>query len=183
MSARLPTTAYVVLGLVSIRSAAGHELAAFAERSVGQFFSLTRSHVYSELDRLCRLGLLDATEVEQERLPTKRVYEITAEGVRALEAWLDERECSPERHRNVFLVRVFFGDRMSEERLAALIDSYERTTRERHDRYAEVVEALAGRPGSVFRRATAMFGLAQARASLDWIDQVRPLLRESRARC
>jgi hypothetical protein len=32
-----------------------------AKRSIGQFFSLTRSHVCSELERLCRLGLLDVT--------------------------------------------------------------------------------------------------------------------------
>ena len=169
-------TAYVVLGLVSVRPTAGHELAAFAERSVGQFFSLTRSHLYSELDRLCRLGLLDVTEVEQERFPTKRVYEITEAGVELLGAWLEGTELRPERQRNVFLVRVFFGDRMSSERLEELLDSYEQVTRERRDRLAETVERLADRPHSRFRRATAMFGLSQAQASLDWIDQVRPLL-------
>ena len=41
-----------------------------------------------------------------------------------------------------------------------------------------VADRLAGRPESVFRRATAMFGLSQAQATLDWIDQIRPLLLE-----
>jgi len=82
-------TGYVVLGLVSIRPTAGHDLAAFAERSIGQFFSLTRSHIYSELERLCGLGLLDVTEVEQERFPTKRVCEVTGAGVEVLEAWVE----------------------------------------------------------------------------------------------
>ena len=80
MRSGLSATSYVVLGLVSVRPRAGHELAGYAERSIGNFFSLTRSQVYSELDRLCALGLLEATEVPQERLPTKRVYEIAAEG-------------------------------------------------------------------------------------------------------
>ncbi len=176
MDERLPPTAYVVLGLVSVRPTTGHDLAAFAERSIGQFFSLTRSHVYSELERLCRLGLLDVTEVEQERFPTKRVYEVTEEGVDVLEAWLDDSELPPERQRNLFLVRLFFGDRMPSATVEELLDSYEQATRERRDRLAGVVDRLADRPQSAFRRATAMFGVAQAQARLDWIDQVRPLL-------
>jgi PadR family transcriptional regulator AphA len=176
VNTRLPTTAFVVLGLVSLRSTTGHDLAAFAERSIGQFFSLTRSHVYSELDRLCRMGLLDVTEVEQERFPTKRVYEITPEGLKVLEGWLGDADMPAERQRNMFLVQVFFGDRMSDERLEELLARYEVRTRERRERLAEVVERLADRPESVFRRATAMFGAAQAQASLDWIDEVRPML-------
>jgi DNA-binding PadR family transcriptional regulator len=169
-----------VLGLVSVRSTAGHELAAFAERSIGQFFSLTRSHVYSELERLCRLGLLEVTEVEQERFPTKRVYEITGDGIEVLAAWLDDPVLVPERQRNLFLVRVFFGHRMSSARLEEMLDSYEQATRERRDRFAEVVDRLADRPESTFRCATAMFGLSQSEARLDWIDQVRPLLLPAR---
>ena len=67
----LPHTACVVLGLMSVRPRAGHELAGYAQGSLGNFSPVTRSHVYSELDRLCRLGLLEATEVRQERVPTK----------------------------------------------------------------------------------------------------------------
>ena len=98
-----------------------------------------------------------------------------------LEAWLDDVRPSPERKRNPLLVRVFFGDRMSSERLGGLLDAYEQAARERRDRYAEVVDRLAERPRSAFRRATAVFGVAQPQASLDWIEEVRPLLHEARA--
>lgn len=176
---RLPATAFVVLGLVSSQPRSGHELSAYAQRSIGQFFPLTRSHVYSELERLCRLGLLKATEVEQERFPTKRVYEITDEGERVLADWLDESDPPAERQRNLFLVQVFLGDRMSPERLEELLDSYEREVRARRDRFAEMAETLADRPQSRFRRATAVFGVFQAQAKLDWLEQVRPVLLET----
>jgi DNA-binding PadR family transcriptional regulator len=176
MPADLSATGYVVLGLVSVRPSTGHELTAFAERSIGQFFSLTRSHVYSELERLCRLGLLDAIEIPQDRFPTKRVYEITEQGLDVLGAWLDDPEPPPERHRNLFLVRVFFGDRMSSDRLEELLDGYERSARSQRDQLTKVVDRLAGRRGSEFRRAAAMYGLAHAQASLDWIVQIRRLL-------
>jgi len=79
------------------------------------------------------------------------------------------------------LVRVFFGDRVLSERLGGLLDAYKQAARQRRDRYVEVVDRLAGRPQSAFRRATAMFGVAQAQASLDCVEEVRPLLYEARA--
>jgi DNA-binding PadR family transcriptional regulator len=172
----LSPTAYVVLGLVSLRPRAGHELAGFAERSIGNFFPLTRSHIHAELDRLCREGLLEASEVRQERFPTKRVYAITREGEGRLGHWLEESPVGPDRQRNLFLVRVFFGDRMSPARLGAILDEYEAYARERRDRLAVVVDRLSDRPGAAFGRATAMFGVRKEQAKLDWVAEVRPLL-------
>ncbi len=171
---RLPATTYVVLGLVSIRPAAGYALAGYAERSIGNFFPLTRSHIYSELDRLRRLGWLETTEVAQENAPTKWVYEITPAGSDVLQRWLEDTAVSEERSRNLFLVRIFFGDRTSPERMAALLDEFEAAARARRDRLAAVADRLADRPGSVFRRSTAIFGVHREQAKLDWVVEVRP---------
>ncbi|MBV9800484.1 MAG: PadR family transcriptional regulator [Solirubrobacterales bacterium] len=173
---QLSPTAYVVLGLVSVRPRAGHELAAYAERSIGNFFPLTRSHIYSELDRLCRLSLLEATEVPQQRFPTKRVYAITADGEEVLREWLEDSPVGPDRQRNLFLVRLFFADRMSPAQLEAILGEYAAEARARRDRLADVVGRLADRPQATFRRATAMFGVRREQAKLDWVAEVGPLL-------
>jgi PadR family transcriptional regulator, regulatory protein AphA len=172
---KLPATAYVVLGLVSIRPMSGYSLIGFADRSIGSFFPLTRSHIYTELDRLRGLGLLEATEAEQDNAPTKRVYQITPAGRDALQGWLDIAS-GEERSRNLFLVRIFFGDRTSPERMADLLDEFEAAARERRDRLAAIADRLADRPGSVFRRSTALFGLHREQANLDWLAEVRPML-------
>ncbi len=173
---RLSATTYVVLGLVSIRPMTGYELAAYAERSIGNFFPLTRSHIYSELDRLGRLGLLEAAEIAQENAPAKRVYEITPDGSDELRHWLEDAVMKEERSRSLFLMRIFFGDRTSPEHLAALLDGFESAARARRDRLATMVDKLADRPASVFRRSTAMFGLRREQANLDWVAEVRPML-------
>lgn len=180
---KLPATAHVVLGLVSIRPGAGHELAGFSERSIGNFFPIARSQVYSELERLCGLGLLSATEIPQERRPTKRVYEVTAAGEAELRRWLEDTAAEPERNRNLFLVRVFFGDRVSGERLDALLDEYEANARAHRDAMAAIAERLAGRPQSMFPRATALHGMRHAQATLDWVADVRLILLESAGCC
>jgi DNA-binding PadR family transcriptional regulator len=172
----LSPTAYVVLGLVSIRPVTGYDLTGYAQRSIGNFFPLTRSHIYTELDRLHRLGLLEATQTEQQNAPTKRTYEITLSGRAEMQAWLEDTELREERTRSLFLVRVFFGDRTSPERLAALLDEFESAARARRDRLAAVADRLADRPGSVFRRSTAVFGLRREEANLQWVAEMRPAL-------
>jgi PadR family transcriptional regulator AphA len=172
----LPATAYVVLGLVSIRPMTGYELTGYAERSIGNFFPLTRSHIYSELERLGRGGLLAATEIPQENAPTKRVYEITRAGSEQLHHWLEGTMTSEGRSRNLFLVRIFFGDRTTPERLAGLLDEFETAARFRRDYLELMTEKLASRPASVFRRSTALFGLRREEANLEWVAEVRPML-------
>jgi len=39
-----------------------------------------------------------------------------------------------------------------------------------------VADRLANRPGSAFRRSTAMFGVHREQAKLDWVAEVRPML-------
>lgn len=160
----LSATAYVVLGLVSIRPMAGYDLAAYAERSIGNFFPLTRSHIYAELEHLGELGLLEATETVQRDAPTKRVYQITLAGSNELQRWLDDTALTGERSRNLFLVRIFFGDRTSRERLAALLDEYEAAARTRIDLLAALVDRLAGRSRySAGRRRCSAFATSRRR--------------------
>lgn len=173
---QLPATAYVVLGLVSIRPMTGYELTGFAERSIGNFFPLTRSHIYSELERLGRQGLLETTEIAQENAPTKRVYRITPAGSDSLRRWLEGAMVSEGRSRNLFLVRIFFGDRTTPERLMELLDEFETAARFRRDHLAMMAEKLADRPASVFRRSAAVFGLRHEEANLEWVAEMRPVL-------
>jgi hypothetical protein len=74
------------------------------------------------------------------------------------------------------LLRIFFGDRTSPQHLAALLDEFESAAHARRDRLAAIVDRLADRPASVFRRSTAMLGVRREQANLDWIAEVRPML-------
>ena len=103
-------------------------------------------------------------------------YEITPAGSDGLRHWLEGTMATEGRSRNQFLVRIFFGDRTTPERLAALLDEFETAARFRLDQLAAMAEKLADRSGSVFRRSTVLFGLRHERANLDWVAEVRPIL-------
>src|ERR1700739_3541884 len=83
----LSTTSYAVLGLLSLRSWTGYELAQQGRRSLRFCWPKEDSVLYEEPRRLVACGLASAVrERNGGRSPNR--YEITDEGRRALGEWL-----------------------------------------------------------------------------------------------
>jgi DNA-binding PadR family transcriptional regulator len=181
--ATLTPSSYAVLGLLARRPGSGYELGTRAANSVDHFWPLTRTHIYGELAKLEALGYVTGVEVEQKHLPDKRVYSVTPEGERALQAWLADPDPGIPRPRQPMLVKLFFGEHVSPEQIQALVTQYREQALARRDRYAaaaaEDAAAIEVDPASTLRfgRAAALFGLRRAEADLAWVDEVRAGLR------
>ena len=179
----LTPSAYAVLGLLARRPSSGYELGTRAAASIDNFWPLTRTHIYGELAKLEALGYVAGVDVAQERLPDKRVYSVTPQGVLALDVWLDTPDPGVPRPRQPMLVKLFFGERVASERAAALLTEYRAQALDRRDRFAAAAaadaDAIAADPDSPrrFGRATALFGLRRAEADLAWVDEVWAELR------
>ena len=176
-------SAYAVLGLLARQPSSGYELGTRAAASIDNFWPLTRTHIYGELAKLEALGYVVGVEVAQEHLPDKRVYSVTAQGERALDAWLADPDPGVPRPRQPMLVKFFFGDRIAPERAAALLARYRTQALARRDFAATAAAAdaaaVAADPDSPrrFGRAAALFGLRRAEADLAWIDEMWAELR------
>ena len=79
---------YAILELLQHKPLSGYELKKRFSGSIVFFWHARHSQVYPELKRMEKQGLIAGTRVEQETRPAKRVYAITADGERALKAWL-----------------------------------------------------------------------------------------------
>ena len=98
-----------MLGLLAQQPSAGYELGARAATSIAHFWPLTRTHIYTELERLEALGFATATIVAQQRLPDKRVYTTTPAGLRVLDAWLNDPDPGAYRRRHPMLIKLYFA--------------------------------------------------------------------------
>jgi DNA-binding PadR family transcriptional regulator len=163
-STPLNATAASILGLLAKRPMSGWELFAAFESSIGQFWSITRSQIYRELQTLGANGLIEigATGARERRLCT-----ITARGREMFAAWIAGMP-GDELIRFPLLLTTFFGDAVPLERLwticaehrgkhAAQLAAYE----------AQYPEAAANEP---FPSQALAFGIAYERTVLAWID-------------
>ena len=108
------------------------------------------------------------------------MYAPSVEGLRVLDAWLNEPEPGTYRPRRPMLIKLYFAARAAPNRVAALLARYRADAAARRDRFAPIVaEHEAALPAGVegtarrrFQRTTALFGLRRAEADLAWLDEL-----------
>jgi PadR family transcriptional regulator, regulatory protein AphA len=107
-ASRLTTTSYAILGLLAIRSWSTYELTQQMDRSLGRIWPRATSKLYEEPKKLVEHGYATARRDRVGRRP-RTVYAITAEGRRALSAWLAEPAPGPTLESEQVL-KLFFAD-------------------------------------------------------------------------
>jgi len=115
----LTTTSYAMLGLLSVRSWTGYELAKQMTRSLRYHWPRTESRSYLETKNLVAHGLASASTQATGRRP-KTVYSITDEGRRALRRWLRE-DSTPPQFESEALTRAMFAESGTKEDLLATL--------------------------------------------------------------
>lgn len=169
----LPTTSFAVLGLLSYGPLSGYALASLAEQSIGNFWTIAKSQVYRELARLEELGYVEGTDVRQEKLPDKRMYELTNEGRSSLIEWLNNPSPDKEgtRMRSTFLLKVFFGNLMEPEQLLDMIRTHRDQAEQALERFDLILDQLSRDPGAVYMLTTAKLGKRVTEATAEWADE------------
>ncbi|MEB3980978.1 PadR family transcriptional regulator [Mycobacterium sp. 663a-19] len=125
MRAGLSTTSYAVLGLLSLRSWTGYELAQQGRRSLRFCWPKEDSVFYEEPRRLVARGLASAVR-ERNGGRSRNRYEITDEGRQALTEWLGETSSLPRIELEPCLRFLFAdqGDREDALRAGAALRSW-----------------------------------------------------------
>ena len=104
----LTPTSYAVLGLLSIKPWSSYELTQQMDRSLGRFWPRAVSKLYEEPKKLVSHGLA-VSSAEPRGQRSRTVYRITAQGRRALAAWLQQPGDGPVLEFEQ-LLKVFFAE-------------------------------------------------------------------------
>lgn len=165
-------TAGSLLGFLHTGPMSGWDLVSTAERSIGNFWTLTRSQVYRELARLADDGLV---EIGAPGPRERREHTITDAGRAAFRAWLDT-EPGREQIRYPLLLTISFGRHLPPERLAAFVAAHRTAHEERLAEYREV-RAACGPDDDPYAMAALDFGIRYEAAVLDWFEHLPPEIR------
>ncbi len=168
---RESTTAYVILGLLATGGPmTGYEVRARVGRDFGHFWSESYGQLYPELKRLSAAGLAVPDGARGEAQAGKP-YRITAEGRRALAAWLEQAPAA-ERLRSELSLKLSLGRFLGADALRAFVAAAARRAEERledlREREEAVIEGPLGTEDRVFALLALERSLATAEAELDW---------------
>jgi DNA-binding PadR family transcriptional regulator len=174
----LSTTEFSILGLLLSGERSGYDLKQAADAGVGYVWTAAKSHVYAVLPRLVEGGYATVRTVAQERRPDKQVYRITKKGREEFVRWLEEPvEQRPGRH-NLFLLKVFFGGRMSREALVAHIERHRAYAAGKLAEFREIEQEIRDDESDYFGYVTLRSGIGQAEEWIRWADEILGELAE-----
>jgi DNA-binding PadR family transcriptional regulator len=172
-------TSQAILGLLSIVPMSGYDLAQAAERSVGQFWPVSKSQVYAELARLEPLGLVQGTEIAQDRRPDKRVFRLTERGEAALDSCVESDDLAAPRFRLPFLLKIFLGHRTDPGRSAGLLREV-RAGALAQVKQLEALMHVLDHPDAAYARLTVLFLLRLAETTAAWAQEAQDALPAGR---
>jgi DNA-binding PadR family transcriptional regulator len=113
---------HAVLALLAEGESYGYELRNEFHEAVGpQWGELNIGHLYQVLDRLVRDGLVTKRQVEQDRLPDRVVYRLTADGRAELDRWLKTPFVRQAGYRDDFFLKLFAASRLGPKHLNAVL--------------------------------------------------------------
>ena len=170
--ARLSTSSYAVLGLLSFARMSGYDLAAIAQRSVAQVWPISKTQVYAELRRLSALELVEGRDAEHSGGPAKTLFELTDAGERELDAWLAADTGMGLRLRAPAVLKLLLGHRASAEQARAGLARFRDRVHARLVELEQLAAVLERNPDAVYAWATVQFGVRVSEAILAWIDEV-----------
>lgn len=166
-----PATEYAVLALLTEGASHGYDLSRrFAENSeLSRVCRLEMAMLYSLLRKLEKEGLIVGREEQVSQLKSRRVVEITGQGLKEVESWLSQ----PVRHareiRLDFLVKLYFAYRRSPGFALELLDK-------QYDYMISLLEQLQTQLDSLggqFEKWVLEFRIEQNKGILNWLENVR----------
>lgn len=155
----LPTTAYVILGMLRLGAESGYDIKKAVEVSTRFFWTISEAQIYPSLARLDEEGLIEGRDAPQGRRK-RRVYELTPAGEAALVEWLGTDEPLPFEVRDVALLKLFFADSADHATALEIVRQLGARSvtelgrlREQEEPAAELAESGGGRYPAIALRA------------------------------
>ena len=162
-----------MLGLLSqIGPINGNALSRCADVMIGDYWTLTRSQVYRELQTLEELGFIEAGPAGPR---SSREFSITDVGTSALRDWLTASPAE-EVVRMPMLLTIRFGASLPPDRLREIVAEFALRHQAKREFYVELENDMRTARNDPYEVATVRFGRLFEAAVETWLSELSDLL-------
>jgi DNA-binding PadR family transcriptional regulator len=148
----------------------GYELHLKVVADLGKVWHLSQSQAYAILKRLEGRGDLVSQEISQEKLPSRQLLQMTAQGRRRFLEWLETPTGGSTRAiRMEFVTRLYFLGKYFPEKMEL---AFERQRIETEAHIQRLQKARAALPANqIYNRMSLDLRIQQLRTVLEWLDE------------
>ncbi len=171
---RTGSTAYALLGLLSICPMSGYDLRRLIPESIGHFWNESYGQIYPALRTMADEGLVERHTEQLSGKPDRHVYTLTDAGRAVLRAWL-QTPARPQPVRNELLLKLFLGAQApvhaSAEHVRHFIAQQERELETYEAITASLRRTHAANPQLPFWLITLSRGRHETQAAIAWASE------------
>jgi DNA-binding PadR family transcriptional regulator len=176
MSGGAVSLQYFVLGLLAQRPMSGYDIKRFLNTLNWLIGSPSGGSLYPVLRALLQEDLVAVEVVPGLDRPPRKIYSITSAGCQALEAWIDKPAVA-DAPLKAFVMRLLIADSHSNAGLLAHLKGRRKQVADHRARLREGTGAPDEGLG-LGQRLALGYGLALAKAELDWLDSTMEWLSQ-----
>jgi len=167
------TLEYILLGLLKDNPDHGYALYEKVQNTpeLSLIWQVKRSKLYYLLDKLAGEGLLSSSVLAQEDYPDRKVYQLTSQGISALQDWLTDPVLSGRHVRVAFLSKLYFALQGDQERALRLIDAQREVCLGWLSSLEEEHDQVKG--DDFISRQVYQYRIGQIKATLTWLENCR----------
>lgn len=136
----------------------------------GMVWRLKQAQLYALLGKLEEAGFIQSSLQAQETRPTRRVYQLTAQGQAAYNKWLLSPVNTPRQIRQEFLIKLYFAQQEKDETVSVLVDNQLSVCQSWLDLFRD---QLATTPVDSFMHIVCQYRLGQIQATFAWLQQLK----------
>jgi PadR family transcriptional regulator AphA len=174
---------HALLAMIDIEEGSGYNLAKRFDQSVGFFWPSTFQQVYRDLNKLEADGLVSAEAIEQAGKPNKKIYSITASGIKELKQWL-AAPAKDMKIKDTFLIKLFAGHRLDKAALLADLEQQRRQHLATLERYKALAAGIKAQGDKQFKKyflpyQTLDLGIRFEQTWLQWSEDLQATLERA----
>jgi PadR family transcriptional regulator AphA len=160
---------YVLLGIIRRQPIHGYELLRIWNQphAIGRVWTVKPGPLYATLEKLEKLGYLEAELVSGEASPTRKEYRITPAGEQVFVTWMKTPVSAARDFRQDFLAKLYFSAEVDQAVLHHLFEQ-QRILCQRW--LASLQQQLIS--GNEFEQQVFTFRICQVQCILDWLQEV-----------
>jgi DNA-binding PadR family transcriptional regulator len=166
---------YVILGLLMDRPMHGYELFQHFEKGImHEIVHLEMSQMYAFLKKLERMNYILAQVKTQGNRPPRRTYQITESGRSTFQTWLTQRVEKPRDIRLLFLLKLYFVQRLLPNHTSQLIEQQiQACQRFLHHLETKLPEHIENSDEAFFAHVVLSSRIQQTNSLLDWLHELQ----------
>jgi PadR family transcriptional regulator, regulatory protein AphA len=181
--ARVNTSRYALLGLLSLGPRSGYDLKKLIDRSIAHFWNESFGQIYPILRGLEADGLARRRSERQHGKPDRQVYTLTGKGQTELQRWL-QHPTRPEGFRSELLLKLFLGAHAPAEANVRQIQEFKQRQHALLSTYAGIEQRLRAEardhPDLPYWLLTLRYGRRRATALARWSEEALTTLQRLR---